>query len=202
MRGLTGDINIVEVEGGGAGALVHAHGAELGTARRDVGGHDGVHVRVLHHAGFDHRLGTAVGGLLLGGLEYQLHSAADFITHAAEDLCDAQQHGNVGVMAAGVHITGVLAGEVEAGGLGHGQAVYVGAHGDAAAGQVALDKRDGAGGQRAFHAVYAEALQELDYLLGGAELLVAHLGVAVEIAPPGNHLVVHFVHTASDVHVI
>ena len=202
VRGLAGDVDVVEVEGRGDDAVVHAHGADLHALAGggDVRGEDGVHVRVLKRARLDHRPGAAHRSLLLGGLENELHAAAKLVAHTAEHLRHAEQHGRVRVVAAGVHHAVVLAGEVQAGLLLDGQGVYVRADGHALAGLGALYQRHRAGGQGTLHAVHAEALEELDYLLGGTEFVVAQLRVAVEVAPPGDHLVVHLVYTAAYVH--
>ena len=131
---------------------------------------------------------AAAGGLLLGGLEDELHRTGQLLPHAAQQLRRREQHGDVRVMAAGVHDARVFAGKGQAGGLGDGQGVYVRAQGDAFAGLSALYESDRAGGQGALHAVAAEALKELHYLFSGPELVVAQLRVGVEVAPPGEHL--------------
>ena len=106
------------------------------------------------------------------------------------------------VVAAGVHHAGVLAGEAEPGLLLHGQGVYIRAYGHAFAGLRALYERDRAGGQGALDAVHAEALEEGGYLFRRAELRVAQLRMAVEVAPPADHFVVNAVYTAPDIHYV
>ena len=202
VRVLARDLDVVEVEGRGGDAVIQADGADLRPARRDVRGDDGVHMGVVHAAGPDHRARAAHGRLLLRGLEDELHRARQLVPHAAQQLRRGQQHGDVRVVPAGVHDARVLAGKGQARVLGDGQGVYVRAQGDAFARLPALYERHGARRQRPLHAVAAEALKQLHYLLRGPELVVAQLRVGVEVAPPGEHLLGYLVRFGSYVHIV
>jgi hypothetical protein len=148
----------------------------------------------------DHQLGAAFLARrrhLLGRLEDELHGAAQALAQAGEDARHAHQHGDVGVVAAGMHDADVLAvpdradlgGEGHVGALLHRQAVHVGTQGDHRAREAAVEHADDAGDRHLGpHLVEAERAQVRRDDAGGAELAVAELGVGVEVAPPGEDL--------------
>ena len=75
---------------------------------------------------------------LLGGLEHEDDAACELVLAAEQRLGHAEQDGRVAVVAAGVHLAGVLAGVGEGVELGHRQRVDVGAQADGAAALAAV----------------------------------------------------------------
>ena len=67
---------------------------------------DRVDLRVVEHAGADHRLGTA--GPFLGGLEDEHDRARELGLHSREHFGGAHQDRDVIVVASGVHHADVL----------------------------------------------------------------------------------------------
>ena len=91
----------------------------------------------------EHVLRAAVA--LLAGLEHEEHPTRQLRPSIDEQPRRAQQHRDVGVVAAGVHRPVDLGGEVEPSVLGQRQGVHVGAEEDRRAGLGAVDQRgDGA----------------------------------------------------------
>ena len=82
-------------------------------------------VDAVEHTRANHEFGALA--VFLAGLEDDADFAVDVVGHMAQDLQRAEHHGDVAVVAAGVHATLVDAGEILAGLLGDGQGVDVGA---------------------------------------------------------------------------
>ena len=110
---------------------------------RDVQGEGGVGQRI-EQAVLEHEPRAVPA--LLAGLEHEHHRAGQPVAPLAERARGAGQHGDVGVVAAGVHGPFVLRGERQAGVLGQRQGVHVAAqqHG-AAVGRAAQDGHQAAG---------------------------------------------------------
>ena len=103
-----------------------------------------------------------------------------------------QQHGGVPVMAAAMHLALVPGAVAEGVGFLHVQRVHVRAQADGAAvvGLCSLQCPYHAGaGQPAMHVV-SELGELAGNEIGGAELLERRLGMGVQVAAPGRHLVV------------
>ena len=99
---------------------------------------NGARLRVVECALLDHQRRPAAltrRRPLLGRLENELDGARQIVPHAGQDLSDPHQHGDVRVMAAGVHHPNVLTvvggahlgGEREIHFFGDGERVHVGA---------------------------------------------------------------------------
>ena len=88
-------------------------------------------VDAVEHTRADHEFGALA--VFLAGLEDDADLAVDVVGHVAQDLQRAEHHGDVAVVAAGVHATLIDAGELLAGLLGDGQGVDIGAQQDTAA---------------------------------------------------------------------
>ena len=116
------DIDAEPVGIGHARAGLAAYGAcvDLAPDVRGVGAIDAV-----EHARADHEFRALA--VFLTGLEDDAYLAVDVVGHVAQDLQRAEHHGDVAVVAAGVHAALVDAGEFLAGLLGDGQGVDVGA---------------------------------------------------------------------------
>ena len=86
--------------------------------------HDGgVHLRVFQQAVAQH-VQRALENFL-SGLELQLHGAFDLVLMLLEQLCCAQHHGGVHIVAAAVHLARHLGSKLLAGFLLQGQGVHV-----------------------------------------------------------------------------
>ena len=101
--------------------------------------HYGVHP--VHHVPLDQFPGAA-GAQILSVLEHEAHLAIDTVAHPGEYPGDAEQHGCVPVVAAGVHGAGAGGGELEVVLLGDGQGVDVRPDGDGAARPVPDEPRN------------------------------------------------------------
>ena len=95
---------------------------------------------LLEQSLLEHETGAVVA--LLTGLEHEQDPSREVVPPLHEQACGPQQHGDVGVVAAGVHRAGDLGRELEAGVLAEGQAVHVGAEQDRRARARAVDDRD------------------------------------------------------------
>ena len=186
------DVDAPPVRGGHARARLHGHLA---------GRHVAPDVRAIHavhafeHARLDHRLGAVAA--LLGRLEHETHLAAQLVGEAREQARGAKQHGDVAVVAAGVHAALVERAERLAGLLGDGKRVDVGAQHEAAARSAVLkvgvrrapaQRGDDAGGGGTFVG-NAQGVQVRADLGGGVVLLVGDLGVGVVPAPAVDDVV-------------
>jgi hypothetical protein len=98
--------------------------------------------KALEQAVFDHRARTAE--VFFVGLEDQVQRAVE-VARCAKRLGRRQQDGRVAVVAAGVHAARVAARVGQAGGLGDGQRVHVGANAQAARAVAQLELRHDAG---------------------------------------------------------
>ena len=103
-----------------SGLAAHGAGVDLAPDVRGVGAIDAV-----EHTRADHELSALA--VFLAGLEYDADFAVDVVGHMAQDLQRSEHHGDMAVVAAGVHAALVDAGELLAGLLGDGQGVDVGA---------------------------------------------------------------------------
>ena len=154
---------------------------------------------IIERALGDHALGPA--GLanrqaFFGGLKDQDHGARDLVAHAGKDGGSTQQHGDMGVMAAGMHdmhrraliFAHGLGGEGKAGLFLNRQGIHISAQGDHAAGLATLQHGNNAG-----HRHLGADLKPQTFQLSGdqgsrANLAIAQFGVFMKIAPPDHDL--------------
>ena len=127
-----------------AGLTAHGAGVDFAPDMRGVGTIDAV-----EHARADHELGALA--VFLAGLEDDADLAVDVVGHMAQDLQRAEHHGDVAVVAAGVHAALVDAGELLAGLLGDGQGVDIRTQQDAAARRAVLAIGVGRGAAKGRH---------------------------------------------------
>ena len=181
----TAHIDAEPVGVGHARARLTAYGAGVHFAP-DVHGKRAIHA--FAHTGADHHLGSLA--VFLGRLEHDADLAVDIVGHMAQDLQGAKHHGNMAVMAAGMHKAFVDTGEFLAGLLGDGQGVDVGAQQDTAARRAVLAVGIGGGAAQGRHeAGFKRALggdvhgiELIGDVGGGAYLGQARLGVFMEMA--------------------
>ena len=141
--------------------------------------------------------GGCPANAFLGGLEDELHLAAEGLLVVGEPLRDAKAHGRVAVVPAGVGEAGTRGGEA----LAVGQMVFVLRLLDGEAVDVEAKRGDGTGTARVEHAdaarVAAHALEEgfgdacgAGELNGGLDLfgLAAHDGVGIDHLKAGEDL--------------
>ena len=148
-------------------------------ARPVVRAEDGLHREFLEQAFLDHLACTAAA--LFSRLEDQIDRAVE-VALARQVLGRRQQHGGVAVVAAGVHLAGVLAGVGEPVAFCHRQRVHVRAQAHGAIRSAVLD--DAHHARRAQAAVHRDAPvgQRLRDQVAGALLLEAQLWVGVDVA--------------------
>ena len=106
-------------------------------------------IDAVEHARADHEFGALA--VFLTGLEDDAGLAVDVVCHMAQDLQRAEHHGDVAVVAAGVHAALVDAGEILAGLLGDGQGVDIRTQQDAAARRAVLAIGVGRGAAKGRH---------------------------------------------------
>ena len=147
----------------------------------DVAAKGGVHP--FHDALFYGKLGA--GNRLFVGLEQKPHSAAQLRPVVQQHPDGAQQHGGVGIVAAGVHLAVMLRGEGQAGGFLNGQGIHVSAQQHRLAGQAAhnVAPQGGVGGGQGVGK--PPAVQYLADIGLGQRQLGAHLRDTVQIAAKG-----------------
>ena len=157
-------------------------------------------VPALHQPVVDHRL--AAGAAFLGGLEDD-HRRAVEIARLGEVAGRPEEHRGVAVMAAGMHAPVDRRGPGLAGGLAERQGVHVGAEPDhlAACRFPPADDADHAGPADAGrYLVDAEGAELLGDGRRRAVDLVEDLGVAMEVAPPGDDIIVELGKAIDDRH--
>ncbi|MNZ69875.1 hypothetical protein D3C78_881900 [compost metagenome] len=158
-----------------------------GDDRGDVKAENGIHFRILHDAGADHRLrppqgigtGRHLGKAFLGGLEDELDGARNLRPHARQHFGHTHQDRGMGIVPAGMHHRTVLAHvpgdrrgrEWQTGGLPHRQRVHVGAQRDDLAGQTALQQPHHAMAANTRGDLHAQRAQMVRHQPGGADFL-------------------------------
>ena len=103
----------------GVGTHAGSNGAN-GLLGIDVLAENSIHMGIFQCAVGDHLLSAAVCRVLLRRLEQQLHATVKGVAKINQHLCDAQQHGGVGIVAAGMHDAGILRGKGQVGTLLNG----------------------------------------------------------------------------------
>ncbi len=158
-----------------------------GKARPVVHAKHRLHRKTLEQAVRDHLARPAAA--LFGRLEDAHHRALE-VARLRQMLRRCQQHGGVAIVAAGVHLAGVLAGVGEGVEFRHRQGVEVGAQADHPATSVATPPPVAAMNHPhhpglAQTAVYFHPPggQPRRHHVGSALLLEAQLGVRVQITP-------------------
>ena len=122
-------------------------------------------------------------GHFLTGLEQELDLALELILLLEQDMCRAEQHGHVVIVAAGMHDALVLGSEVKPSTLLDGQSVYIGAQHDGSAGLAGVKSGDQTGIVGEGLDLHTHLLKLCDESLGGLPLLEAELGMRVEVSP-------------------
>ena len=98
-----------------------------------------------------------------------------------------QQHGGVAIVAASVHLAGMLAGMGKRVGFVHGQGVHVGTQADAALAGAVFDEADHAGGAHAAVHFDAPTAELGGHQIGGAVFLKTQFRMGVNVAAQGHH---------------
>ncbi|MPM13852.1 hypothetical protein SDC9_60212 [bioreactor metagenome] len=174
----------------GAEAVAGLTGLEALPEASDVEADDAVHGGVFEQPVLDHGGGSL--SVLLRGLKDELHRSLEVVPALREDFRRTEEHGGVGVMAAGVHVA-VGGGEGKSRVLGHVEGVVVRPDAEDLSGFFPLDE-----GHDSPHAVpvadlvrahFFEFLDDELFRGGGVE---ADFRIGVECSPPPDDLVVHF----------
>lgn len=115
-----------------------------------------------------------------GGLEAEHHGARETVAKVVQNLPGGEQHGDVAVVAAGMHEAFVLARVFKARLFRHFEAVDVAAKENRAARTGALDRGERARGHAAFAPGNAHLVEFRADELGGFEFLGARFGAGVK----------------------
>ena len=155
-----------------------------------TGNMEGDHrIQLVERALFDHTNATRFVLVVAGffaGLKEKADLAGGTIRHLGEQFRHAKQHGGVRVMATGMHRPGILRRILSTGRLQNRQRIHIGADADdrLAFTQVTNDPGLGHAGLR-FNAITFERIRHQPRR---ALLLKAQLRVGMDIAPPGDQL--------------
>ena len=191
----TGDLDLNAVGGGHEAAAAVAQGAGI------VGPHvqpdNGLgSIRSLEDSLANHQFGAALfsgRSAFLGGLENELHRASEQLAILGQHFRCAHQHGDVSIVATGVHHRDFpahvfplcLRGKGQAGLFQHRQPVHIGAQRNYRARLAAAEGADHAGvGNTGFYLIEAEAPEVGGDLFRGAKLPVREFGIGVQVAAP------------------
>jgi hypothetical protein len=139
---------------------------------------------IVHHA-------FCSATTFLCGLEDQVHRSIE-IALLCQRLGRAQQHGGVAIVAAAVHLAGVLAGVGKGVEFRHGQRVHIGAQAHRTAtgpAIAAMYHRHYAGLAQSAVRFNAPLRQLAHHHVGGTHLLKTQLGVGVQVASQGGQRV-------------
>ena len=135
---------------------------------------------VVEQALVQHHPGPAAA--LLAGLEHQHHPTRQITATGDQQPGRSHQHGDVGIVATGVHLAVLGRSELQPGVLGHLEGVHVGAQQGGGSGPVPFEGgHDGRGGG-AGGDLQAEAVEGLEDGLLGDRQIQAGLRVAVDAA--------------------
>ena len=130
-----GDVVLLAACHGDAAARHQHRTHRQGHPGQNVEHHRGIHLRVFQQAVFQH-VQRALKNLL-GRLEFQLHGAFDLVFVGLQQLCRAQHHGGVHIVAAAVHPARDLGSKFLTGFFLNGQSIHVTAQQDGLAGALA-----------------------------------------------------------------
>ena len=161
-------------------------GAHLG-AWPVVHAKHGLHGELVKHAVFDHFTRTTT--TFFGRLEYEVHGAIE-VAVFGEVLGSRQKHGGVAIVAASVHLAGVLAGMRKGVELLHGQGVNVGSEAYSSAACAAISAVHNANDTGGAHAAVngdAPVCELLGHHIGGANFFEAQLGVRMDVFANGRN---------------
>lgn len=125
--------------------------------------------------GFFHRSGNA----FLRGLKEEFDFAPEGVSMGGEELGGAQQHGHMGIMAAGVHFSGIFGAVVAGGHFLHLQAVHIRPNQQRFAGAAGIQCSHHAGDGDAGLHLHAAGAEVIGDDAGGPVLVIADLRVAV-----------------------
>lgn len=151
-------------------------------------------IHIGHHPFLDHTqraaLALAIAGLL-GGLEHKAHPSAQALDGEtlAQQVGGAEQHGGVGVVATGVHDTGVGGGETVRGSLHDGQRVHIGPDGDGRPVRITQVADDTGSSHPGANGYAADLAERISHEGGGARLLKAKLRVGMDVTPETHEFV-------------
>jgi len=179
------------LDGEGVGRGHGRPGAHLDLADRLLGREvqtvDLIHPRVVERARLDHRARAAQH--FLGGLEEEDGRPGHLRAPRGQDVRHRDRDRGVAVVPARVHHARRAGGEGRLEQLGERQRVDVGAPRDGRSGPVTVEHAHHAGAADAGPHIQLRRVQALRDDLRGAPLLVAQLGMAVEVAAERHQIV-------------
>ena len=119
-------------------------------------------------------------------LEHEQHRAGQFVPPGRQQAGCSRQHGGVHVVTAGVHETGALAGEWQAGVLENGEGVHVAPEEDGRARPGAPEHRRQPAGGLVLGDVERQRFQLAEHQGAGEGKVIASLGVSMDPAAEVN----------------
>ena len=148
---------------------------------QNVKHHGCIYFRVFQQAVFQH-VRRALKNFL-GRLKFQLHGAFDLVLVVFQQLCRAQHHGGVHIVAAAVHPAWDLGSKFLTGFFLDRQGVHVAAQQNGLAGALAACQRENAAPAAVLRGIahFSQSLFDKGFRLGQVK---AHLRVTMQGAPP------------------
>ena len=150
---------------------------------------DGVDAEAIHHAFLHHHLAAAA--ILFGRLEQKRHAAGE-AARLGQVFGGTKQHGDMAIMAAGMHLARNGRGVFGPGDFVDRQRVHVGAQADGGGagriGPLPLDDGDDPGpGDAGMDFIHAEIAQAVDDEGRGVVAIEGQFGMGMQMATPGLH---------------
>ena len=197
VTGTADDLDVHEGRGGIPGTGIHGDGAG-GQLGEDV--HTGNGIQIVHQTAVQNAQ-SAVHGFFRG-LEDELHGAVQFIPVLRQNLCRGQQHGNVRIMAAGMHDAFILGLVGKILDFLDGQRVDISTQTNHGIVTVTLQCGNGAGLANC-HIGNVQLIQFFPDPLGGAEFFPAYFRILVELSAERHSILpvlpdqFHYIHEKS-----
>ena len=158
-----------------------------------MNGIDLIAVEPVKQAVIDHGLCTATA--LFGWLKNQMHRAHEIVSCITDEPGARKQHGRVAVVAAGMHLSRVLARMLENILLGHGKGVHVRAKANGAAGTgralapTTHHAHHTSAPDAHMHLIHRHFPQGVGHDLGRAVLLKLEFGVCVDVSSDAHETI-------------
>ena len=176
MAAFTGDINSEHVGSAHAGTGITGNMAGI-DIEPDVNGKAAVYA--FQCSVFDH--GRSTGGYFFSRLESQFDRTTEVLFHIVQNMSCSQHHGNMAVMTAGMHDTGIFTGKRKACFFCYCQGIHIAAEEDGFARFAAFNRSEYARFQSAGNPGYADFIEFFFDYFTGIEFFFAEFWIFMKI---------------------